>query len=255
MKRIASPAPPARFVAWAAAHPDASWEQFKNDDREAAAELRQALMDAQHQLCAFCEIDLQAPLFAQVEHWHPKDPALDPTHNWGLDFSNLMAGCEGGARPDVDPKGKRWQAPIKKTQRCGQAKGNKVLVHQMLDPRRQVPEGPVWEVDPQGFLRPRDDLAPEVKTLALSTIQHLNLNSKVLLRLRKAQWDAIEKSVKQACVDAGGDEEAEVVARRSTVALWLGLVGEKLANFWTTARAYYGPFAEVWLRTQPALLP
>jgi hypothetical protein len=129
------------------------------------------------------------------------------------------------------------------------------LVHQMLDPRRQVPEGPVWEVDAQGFLRPRDDLAAEVKTLALSTIQHLNLNSKVLLRLRKAQWDAIEDSVTEAWMNAGGDDAAEVVARDSTVALWLGLVGEKLTKFWTTARAYYGPFAELWLQAHPALLP
>jgi uncharacterized protein (TIGR02646 family) len=256
MKRVAAPpAAPHGFVAWCADHPTATWEQLKSADRAAAADVRDALMDAQHHLCAFCEITLEAPLFVQVEHWFPKDPALDPAHNWGLDFSNLMAACEGGARPDVDAAGARWQRPIKETQHCGQAKGNRVEVDRMLDPRSQLPSGPVWTVDPAGRLDPRPGLSDEVGSRAIGTVQHLNLNSKVLLRLRKAHWDAIEDSVAEAWMAHGGDDAADHAARCATMPIWLGLADGKLANFWTTARAYYGPLAEDWLQGHPELLP
>lgn len=262
MKRIATAQAPQRFLDWQAAHPTGTWDEFRDHNRDlpdgtvgAANEVLGALLSAQHHLCAYCEIDLVAPLYAQVEHWRAKDPAKDDGHNWGLDFTNFMAACEGGVRKDVDPKGARWLDPIRETQHCGQKKANDVKVEELLDPRHQVPAGPVWTFDGDGRMGVSGALDPALGARADATIQRLNLDSRVLRRQRAALWRDIDATVTRTWEALGDDDEAYAAAFDAVAPDFLQIVDGRLHNFWSTARAYFGPVAERWLSDHPELLP
>ena len=72
------------------------WNKFRDyDDGSAYRELRQALVNIQHGLCGYCEIDLICN-DRQIEHIIPRsDPTSGAIHT--LDPANMMACCIGGA--------------------------------------------------------------------------------------------------------------------------------------------------------------
>lgn len=253
MKAIRAPEEPGCFSTWRTTNPTATWEMFKDANRRSgdtpgcAHEVLSVLIEAQQGLCAFCEIDLEPPLWSQVEHWHPKDPAKSDGKNWGLDFANLMAGCEGGVL--AQPERGRSLPPIKSTQHCGQAKGNHVWVDVLLDPRWDVPITPsLWAFDGTGEMRVDDEQAGAQAERAQRTITLLNLNSRVLCRLRAAVWDELNNDVLAVWTELGGDEEHYISAYRTVAQERLAQRDGRLRRFWSTARAFLGEAAEEWIQ-------
>ena len=256
MKRIGTPVEPPCLAAWRDGHTEATWDEFRNEHRDApdgqrgcAREVLETLIQSQRGLCAYCEIELKEPLalWSQVEHWHPKDPARYPGHNWGLDFSNFMAACEGGERAQPDMG--RSLPPIKKTKHCGSAKGNENHTNVLLDPRRDVPHMPmIWRFDATGGIAVSPDAPQTLKERAVKTITLLNLDSPVLRRLRKQHWIELENDVQSVWEELGDSEEGYRSAQAFVTAERLGLSPEgRLDQFWSTSRAFFEDSAEAWL--------
>lgn len=256
MRAIRTAEEPACFTAWRDSNPAATWQAFKDangglEGSGCTAQVFGNLALAQFQLCAFCEIRLSPPLGAQVEHWHPKSDR-STVHNWALDFDNLMAACEGGVRADI-PDG-RAVHPIRETMHCGAAKEGKDWTNALLDPRKHVPSQPaLFEVRDDGRITVRDVAAPELKARAEATITKLNLNSKALLPLRKARWDALTADVAAEVERLGGSIDAARAAYEAAAVRNLLPTDGTLIQFWTTARSYFGNFAEDVIGAHPEL--
>jgi len=92
---------PRSLLDYAQAHPEDSWEQMRDNNAEggytAAHDCRDRAIQDQHGLCAYCEqkITTEAPRHRRIEHFHPKADQSG-THNWSLDWENMLAVCDGG---------------------------------------------------------------------------------------------------------------------------------------------------------------
>ena len=260
MKPIRTPSEPACFASWAAGHPKGTWPEFTDANRDTLGEppackteVLNALLGAQHHLCAYCEIELAPSLWAEVEHWRPKDPKLDRTHNWGLDFANLMAGCEGGTKVKEDG-GKGRARREADTRHCGAAKGNLDLTATLLDPRRDLPSTPVWSFDGQGGIYVAEHLPEPLAVRAQATITGLNLDSAVLRELRSSLWHTLTEDVTSVAEQLGGTPEAWGEALGFVAAEKLAVHDGRLQRFWSTIRSYFGEAAEKWLSTHSELV-
>lgn len=260
MKPLRAPAEPACFAAWRNGNPTGSWESFVDGNRDSPngtrgckRELLEALLDAQHHLCAYCEIELSPSLWAEVEHWHPKDPTLYPAHNWGLDFANLMAGCEGGTKVKEDGgRGRARRDP--ETRHCGAAKGNLDLTATLLDPRHDLPKTPVWSFDGQGGIHVATGVPAGLAVRAQSTITGLNLDSAVLRDLRATLWHTLTEDVTTIAQELGGTPSDWDRAAAFVAAEKLAVENGRLKRFWSTIRAYFGDTAESWLLAHPEVV-
>ena len=210
---------------------NANWEEFRSHSAGAALrELRDALAQEQHELCAYCEIEIKRGR-RQIEHVIPRsDPVAGRQRT--LDFANMVACCMGTG-PSVglaDYDGDHTS--------CGQAKGNE-NDRAFIDPRT-LPESPsVMSVGSEGVIEADEDAcqAASVNSEHVSrTIEILNLNAKRLC-LAREKWvnDLVERSQQV-------DGEDRMVA-------WIREVlrpdGDgRLARFFTTSRCYFGAAAE-----------
>ncbi len=102
MKRVLKQQEPAELVRFRQAALQSTWQQMKDDTRFAGsasyAACRSQLLADQGGICAYCEIGIHDndPLKCRVEHFHPKSD-ISPTHNWALDWNNLLGVCVGGS--------------------------------------------------------------------------------------------------------------------------------------------------------------
>lgn len=254
MKRVTAPLPVEAYTAWVTSNPDATWKHFKDEhggkDR-LGERVYQALERAQRGLCAFCEIGLEPPLGAQVEHFHPKEDS-GPDCNWGLEYRNFTAACEGGEKINELPA--RSGLPVKANLHCGARKGKKVLDGLILDPR-EIPASPcLWELDPKtGELHPREVACAHSGVPAVRvarTRDELGLNVPVLTRHRRTALAKLDDEA-QALWDGQSDESLGD-AYATLVPIFLGLdEADRLHPFFTTLRCALGPAAESWLAEHP----
>ena len=220
------------------------------DNGSAFRELRQALVDIQHGLCGYCEIDL-IPNDQQIEHIIPRsDPTSGATHT--LDPGNLMACCIGGTGKNFfgpgalkkDPE--RFSAPVKDNQSCGQAKGSR-YDQSFIDPRT-LPDLP-------SLLYVQDDgklVIDECRCMAAGvsvggmerTVDILGLNAPRLRRAREERWNDFNKTWINYL------DDAEVMERLAREEL-LSDAGGILSKFFTTNRSYFSPLGERILAGNP----
>ena len=202
------------------------WDRFRNNDRDAYLELRNALAERQHWLCGYCESSLQNP-DVQVEHVIPKNPQTgNPT--LALDHTNLIACCTGVARGE---KGRDNQS-------CGQAKGE-INDPAFIDPR-QLPALP-------GFFKVRLNdgkmTADETACAATSfsadrvnrTIEILGLNAMRLQRERMNRLDNLTEVIAEYSDDTDLQVFMESWARDELLPNRNGA----LPDFFTTRRSYF----------------
>jgi uncharacterized protein (TIGR02646 family) len=114
------------------------WNVFKNEEYQAYNKLIQALIDIQHGLCAYCEINLVENDY-QIEHFHPKSDISHKT-DWMFEITNLFAACKGDTQTNLfgtktrQPDPTRCLPPIKKNRSCGEAKDDNVMDDEILKP-------------------------------------------------------------------------------------------------------------------------
>ena len=236
----------ANYLAWVGSPLD--WNRFHDDDREAYRELRYALVELQHHLCGYCEIDL-IENDIQVEHIVPQsDPHLGAAHS--LDHANLMAACRGGTESMFDSERfrdeRRFRRRVSDNTSCGPAKRN-VNDPDFIDPR-DLPSLPsLLKVQPNGIIVADDAACADTGMDAnqiRKTIEILGLNVERLRQERESRWNNLEA----AWGSLGNDDEALNEGARKEL---LPPNGSILPKFFTTARSYFGKRGERILTEPP----
>ena len=239
MKRIRPlPESPSGLHEYLASVDKANWEEFRShNDGAALSELRDALAQGQHELCAYCEIEIKKGR-RQIEHVIPRSDSVAGGQRT-LDFANMVACCMGTGSSvglaDYDDDHTS----------CGQAKGNE-NDSAFIDPRT-LPEFPsVMSVGSEGVIEADEDACQAARVASehvARTIRILNLNTKRLC-LAREKWvnDLVEKS--------------QHVDGEDGMLAWIREVltpdGDgRLAPFFTTARWYFGAAAERVLHEEP----
>lgn len=98
MKKIRKTPGPNALTSYAEAHPNDTWEKFR-DARTEYEETKKQVFRDQGDLCAYCETRLKeaGPANQRLEHIHPKSDIADGSKNWALDWENIIGVCHGGS--------------------------------------------------------------------------------------------------------------------------------------------------------------
>ena len=228
------------------ARPDGTWEEAR--DARVNGPVFTALADAQGWVCAYCELRIEPGPRGQVEHFRPKAHST-AAENLHLAWDNLLAACEGGARPDVDGPDRRSEPPYPETIHCGALKADQDPRGRILDPSRDVPAWPsVWRIDSEGHIYLNEEACTTVDmdpALARSTIACLGLNRAVLRRLRRSVLSTLNRAIEDAAPldDASLDDDAWERARVEITRAQLLPDNGRLPPFWTTILDWGGPGA------------
>ncbi len=247
------------------------WKVFKNyqdyrDDknRKADKELIDTLIEVQHGLCAYCEIVLtQTPYDSQVEHFHPKCDTSSQI-NWTFEITNLFAACKGGTSKIIFGKGSKFYAPKRflepetENHSCGDPKGNKVpgVDIDILKPSELPSSLPLFSSSRNGTLSVNQANCHQTgidPVKAEKTIKELNLNC---ARLKDARLEVIEKiknTFENEMIELGETtSDEEIMALQVRLAeQFLFEKENKLGEFFTTIRSYFGTAAEIVLAKFP----
>ena len=245
MKRIRSlPGPTPGLAAYLELQSETQgWDEFRSHESgDSYKELRAELVNIQHGVCGYCEIRLVSD-HIQVEHLIPQsDDGTDDTAS--LDSANMMACCLGGTklmRPEDDSK--YHLAPIKLNISCGQAKGGSTDA-EFIDPRTLPALPSLLMVRNTGEIE-ADETACANSGFHVEhvrrTIEILGLNVRRLKQARQRKWRDLNE-VYMGELDTLGTEAARAE---------LTLGNSVLPQFFTTARTFFGPFAEVVLGEPP----
>lgn len=238
--------PPPGLSTYCAEEPDgANWGGFlDHHSHESYRELARALTDRQHGLCGYCEIEIAADR-RQVEHVVPRS---DPKHGVAraLDIGNMIACCLGGTRPDAGDSA-HYLAPPKANMSCGQKKGNDTIPD-FVDPRT-LPELPsLTHVTSEGRIKADENACVaagwEADRIG-ATVKFLGLNVERLRLAREQRWLALE----DAWQDHHDDEDTMRAAAREE--LLPDDNNDRLPQFFTTSRSYFGRLGEEILAEEP----
>ena len=229
-----------------------NWEGFRDHNASVSYnELIEKLIDVQHGLCGYCEINL-TELYRQIEHVIPRG---DPQHGASreVDITNMIACCKGGTSPvfassersrDED----RYLEPVKNNMSCGQAKGD-CNDAGFLDPRKLPALPSLTKVLVDGRIEVDEDACESENIPAARvtrTIEILNLNAERLRLAREKQWNNLEEEADQIS-DPDDSDIMEAWIRSVLIPDDAG----RLVSFFTTTRSYFGPLAERVLEQQP----
>ena len=219
------------------------WDGFRSHDAGASyRKLAEALMDIQHGLCGYCEIEIDER-DRQVEHVVPQSDPQQGVAN-ALDYANLITCCKGGTLRTEDDE--RRRKPVKRNRSCGEAKGDLVDAD-FIDPRTLPALPSLLRVNFEGRIEADMD-ACETCGIAADkvekTIDILGLNVERLRRAREARWNALSENW---AANIGNPQVMESAAR-------VELLPDKehqLRRFFTTSRSYFGAYGERILDEQP----
>ena len=227
---------------------DADWDEFRSHNSGASyRELRDALTQNQHGLCAYCEIAINGWL-RQVEHVIPQSNAkLGKAKALGI--ANMVACCFGGTVPDEE--GDHYRRPVRHNMSCGQAKGNQSDEY-FIDPRELPALPSLMRVLDNGLIEADENacqMAGFPPDRVTRTIELLNLNVERLRSAREKRWNGLEEELGQ--VDDPGDPDMVNNWIRSELT---PDEDDRLVSLFTTTRSYFGtfsPLAERVLKQQP----
>lgn len=246
-------APPAHLAFHADDSIEKTWESLR--DHQAYRELRDALADRQHGLCAYCEIDL-IPGDISIEHIVPRSDSVRGK-DLAFDHANMLAICRGGGNaavfgPDVrQPDPRRVLPPIDKNLSCGQAKRD-LPASDFVDPR-DVPRSPsIIGVGEDGTIAGVSDgcrsQGIDLKSVD-GHIERLKLNVERLRIRRETIWRELAMSF-EVIRDLPEDQHTDHFTALAESQL-LPNHDDKLAPFFTTTRSFFGPLAETILARPP----
>ncbi len=231
---------------------NANWNVFRDHNQGTSyKELIEKLIDVQHGLCGYCEINL-TEIDRQIEHITPRnDPQQGAARE--VDVTNMIACCKGGTSSVYAPSERssdedRYREPVKDNMSCGQAKGDRNEVD-FLDPRKLPILPSLTKVLVNGEIEV-DEKACKSEGIPAAhvrrTIEILNLNAKRLQLARAKQWNDLEEESGQI----GDPDDPDMMN------VWIRSVlipdeNGQLTPFFTTNRSYFGPLSESILAQQP----
>ena len=221
----------------AAVGDDANWDEFCSHSSSTASlrELKNALIQNQHGLCAYCETEIGGWL-SQVEHVIPQsDNRLGKAK--ALDIANMVACCLGGTRSESG-LGRRGMPT------CGQAKRN-LNDENFIDPRILPALPSLTRVSDDGEIEADENacqMAGFLPDHVTRTIDILKLNERRLRLAREELWNDLEEESGQIDYDMRDAWMRSVLVPDDD---------GRLSPFFTTTRSYFGPVAEHVLGQQP----
>lgn len=250
MKNILKGPEPLLLNNYRTANPDNDWEHCKRSEarkKQISAQIRQE----QAGLCAYCEIALMPASAStvadfRVEHFHPKSDN-STTHNWHLDWQNLLGCCHGGSRADVTGAHERFTSP---DHSCDVPKGDKNLDGVILNPL-QLPAFPALfsaerHTGKLAIKQKNCNAVGICTTKAQATIDELRLNAPRLNRFRQNLLNKLNMQLAQE-MKAGLSLEQ---ARKKLAKIFLSKDNNQhWPAFFTTIRGYLGSEAEIHLRS------
>ena len=231
----------------------ADWNRFRRNDREAYRELRDTLARLQRGICGYCEIRFRSE--AGVDDWQVEHiiPQSDPEHGaaQALNHRNLLASCLGGSArnlfgPEAQHDPARYLADSSGNVSCGQAKGDS-YDPDFVDPRETPALPSLMRVLSTGRIVADDDACADAGVAAnrvQKTIAMLGLNVERLRREREKRLLHLHE-----LYDNGRDNPdlMDWAVREELLPDNAG----SLVGFFTTARSYFGPLAELILAETP----
>lgn len=219
MKKILKGVEPSRLVAYRQLHPSNNWKQFlKRSARK--LQTREQLVADQGGLCAYCEIDLKpasgggSVADLRVEHFHPKSDT-STTHNWDLDWQNLLGCCHGGAQRNVTDASQRFTSPDSS---CDVPKGRNNWDNVILNPLHLPPFPCLFQYNRgTGAIVVNIEACRQASISsdkAQDTIDKLCLDASRLRSLRKPVLDHVNDQLRRL-LDSGNtlEEARSVVAQ------------------------------------------
>jgi uncharacterized protein (TIGR02646 family) len=253
--------PPQSLQDYAQDHRSATWQQMRNDNAgngaRTAGDCRSQAIRDQYGLCAYCErkISAEDPRHCRIEHFHPKSDASE-THNWSLDWGNMLAVCDGGS---VSPKAERQMYPLPENLSCDAHKDYMIQTENLpkaceghlLNPL-DVPAFPnLFAFDKgTGHLKPDDaaccgvmipgNACETTYDLVSRTIEALNLNCERLAGQRRSLMVNIDKNKKTL-------RNKGILPIQMPEKLVNRYFCEKWPEFFTTIRCCLGQAAEEYL--------
>lgn len=246
MKRVASltdPTPGLAAYLAEAVEDGKDWAGFRNHAGGASyGELAGVLVDLQHGLCGYCEIDIQEG-DRQVEHVIPRsDPLLGAA--LALNAGNMIACCKGGTLV-IDDEARRLD-PVRRNLSCGQAKEDRVDAD-FVDPRT-LPDLPsLIRVNFDGRIEADVDSCHGYGISAgkiEKTIEILGLNVERLRRARENRWNALSDNW------ASELDDPEIMEAAAQGEL-LPDEENRLPRYFTTSRSFFGGYGERILSEPP----
>ena len=229
-------------------HPDATWDKFRRRFTRGYRQVKQAIIEDQHGLCAYCEISIKRKEDYtevddfRVEHFFPKGATQDGGHNYHLDWRNLLGVCHGGSQKDVPDA--EWRFSEKKGDRsCDVPKGGKEITDRILNPLKLPGNIRLFRyTEHNGKMYVDEETCPdELKWKAKNTIKELNLNAPRLMRMRKAVIDKLTDELMLALAEGQDfDETLEWLAE----SFLLPDHKNRSIPFFTVIRWYLGDAAE-----------
>ena len=236
---------------------NANWNDFRDHNKGASYnELIEELIDVQHGLCGYCEINLCGSnlieLDRQIEHVIPQgDPKQGTSRE--VDVTNMIACCKGGTSPvfassERSSDEDRYLEPVKDNMSCGQAKGD-LNDAEFLEPRKLPALPSLTKVLVDGRIEVDENACESVDISAarvIRAIEILNLNAERLRLAREKQWNNLEEEADQI----GDPDDPDIMEAWIRSVLMPDDAG-RLVPFFTTTRSYFGPLAERVLEQQP----
>ena len=228
-----------------------SWSNFRGyDGGNSFRELISGLVEVQHGLCGYCEINL-LERDRQVEHFIPQSAKPNGPAN-ALDHSNMIACCIGGSAANLFgpgvlmPDTERSLPPPKGNLSCGSAKEN-LVDPQLIDPRTLEAFPSLFKVRSDGGIVPNNSACTSTSfpmSRVKKTIEILGLNVPRLSRARASRWENL-------ALVWGNDLNDPVRARLAAKAELLPNSGYVLPKFFTTSRSFFGTLGDSVLSTNP----
>lgn len=259
MHRIKRPHEPASFLKYRLDNSaERNWDTFSSTT--AYRETREVLYHNQNGLCAYCEAHLPWDKgrgepkkgCVRIEHFHAKaDP--DPTHNWMLDWNNLMMVCMSSGKGDARHCDARKEDVQNGTIHVVDVPAGFAFEGYILNPY-EMPNECLFRYDMKdGSLHPDDVVCSQIAvqgnkhstttTLVERTIKVLNLNGcKHLSRLRQAvqrEYERLRASLKSEAIRVNRTRD-NLIAER-----WFG--DNRTPSFFTTRRCLLKGAAEPYI--------
>lgn len=233
-------------------YPLETWDRFHRYDRRAYNQIKKTILEDQHYLCAYCEIDIK---FSdpevdgertiddfRVEHFYPKSLTEDGKHNYHLDWWNMLGVCHGGSQALVVDAKTRYTR-LKNDRTCDVPKSDKPISGEILNPLIIPRLKRIYRYrETSGMMLVDEETCPpSLAEKAKNTIRELNLNAPRLMRMRKAVIEKLDELVIDGQV--AGKELEEVLAEMAEIYLPPSQDNRYMA-FYSVIRWYLGEYAE-----------
>lgn len=229
------------LLSYLAEHPRAKWKDDFRDNAspEELISIYDEIYADQSGVCVYCEIALKWPdaNFTndfRIEHFHPENCGDDNSHNYSLDWNNLLGCCHGGTQKTARSYGDSSFG--KKHHSCDAPKGNKILDDIILNPLVDLNKDEIlFSFKEDGTILVSENCPPNLKNKALATIIELNLDCARLKSFRAGVIDELRENIETEIIDVEDDEALDLIIQRLREDL---LTSETKNEFYSTIDWY-----------------